>query len=91
MEVPWCLGKDLQLSGIRRKQCCLYLGGRGVWVGGQVGGGQSSGVAIRRVGCLLSRDVLVDGVEGLRQGAVHIEPPVTDQILLVEHCPSTTK
>ena len=64
-----------------------YLGGRSVRVGGKVGGGESSGVAIRRVGGLLRGDLCVDGVEVLRQGAVHVEPPVTDQVLLVEHCP----
>ena len=63
-----------------------YLGGRSVRVGGKVGGGEGRGVTVRRVGRLLRGDLGVDGVEGLRQGAVHVEPPVTDQILLVEHC-----
>ena len=43
--------------------------------------------ALRRVGCLLCCDLLVDGVVRLRQGAVHVEPPVTDEVLLVEQSP----
>ena len=69
----------------------MYLGGRSVRVGGKVGGGESRSVTVRRVGRLLRGDIRVDGVEGLRQGAVHVEPPVTDQILLVEHCTLTTE
>ncbi len=36
------------------------------------------------VGGLLGGDVLVEAVEALWQGAVHVEPPVADKVLLVE-------
>ena len=39
---------------------------------------------IRSVGGLLGGDVLIEAVEALWQGTVHIEPPVTDKVLLVE-------
>ena len=36
------------------------------------------------VGGLLGGDVLVEAVKALWQGTVHVEPPVTDEVLLVE-------
>ena len=36
-------------------------------------------------------DLLVEGVEGLCQRAVHIEPPVANEVLLVEQSPVGTE
>ena len=37
-----------------------------------------------RVGLPVGGHLVVEGVEGLSQGAVHVEPPVADEVLLVE-------
>ena len=41
----------------------------------------------RRVGLSLSGDVVIEAVEVLGDGAVHVEPPVADEVLLVEEGP----
>ena len=76
-------------------KCVTY---RWVWgwggVAGEVGGGELLDVVpggdadtlhtLGVVGRLLRRDVLVQAVEALGQAAVHVEPPVADEVLLVE-------
>ena len=41
----------------------------------------------RRVGFPVSSDLVVQEVEVFRSGAVHVEPPVADEVLLLEESP----
>ena len=39
----------------------------------------------------LSMNLFIEAVESLSERTVHVEPPVTDEVLLVEQCPVRTE
>jgi len=60
------------------------LRGRRVRSLGRRSGGLATGSLSLRDGLALSSDVLVEAVEAFGRGAVEVEPPVADEVLLVE-------